>query len=178
MSAADRARSLLESAETRADIRRLAPALDADPRLRAAVLAEGRRRGAQLPDEAETWPARRLLRVARAREAAARQRSNPVHRDEPFACGHCGIAVPPHGRTARDHCPACLRSLHVDVVPGDRAADCGGLMDPVGMVLEGGTPVLTHRCRRCAAQRRVRAVLDGDLPDEWEAIVSLSVASS
>ncbi len=169
-----RAIDLLDAARTRGDIGRLAPLLDADEALRRAVWVVGRERGAPLDEEALRWPARRLLRVARNREAAARARSNPIARDEPFVCGHCGRAVPPHGRTARNHCPWCLRSRHVDVVPGDRASDCGGLMDPSSVELAGGRPVVVHRCRTCGATARVRALLDGDVPDDWSVIVSVS----
>lgn len=29
--------------------------------------------------------------------------------------------------------PNCLSSLHLDIEPGDREADCGGIMEPVGV---------------------------------------------
>ena len=35
------------------------------------------------------------------------------------------------GKSSRDHCPFCLCSLHLDVNPGDRASDCGGIMEPL-----------------------------------------------
>lgn len=170
-----RASELLDAATSRGAIKRLAAELDADPELRRAVLDEGRRRGATLPDEAIDWPAKRLLRVARAREAEARVRTNPIHRDEAFECAHCGTPVTPHGRTARDHCPRCLRSLHVDRIPGDRAADCGGILDPVAVDRRGEDWVIRYRCRVCGEQRSNRALLDGDPPDDWEAVVALSV---
>ena len=49
-----------------------------------------------------------------------------------FTCKVCGRPVSPDtaGSAHRNHCPNCLTSLHVDEEPGDRAADCGGLMDP------------------------------------------------
>lgn len=169
-----RARALLDSATGRGLIKRLATALDHDPALRAAVVAEGNRRGAELPDDAIEWPSARLLRRARAREADARQRTNPIHRDEGFACLHCGADVPPVGHTARDHCPKCLRSLHVDVVPGDRASGCGGVMDPVGAELVAGQVVLLYRCRSCGHPHRVRAIVDGPTPDDWEKVVRIS----
>ena len=52
---------------------------------------------------------------------------------EAFTCRCCGRLVTPDGAASahRNHCPNCLTSLHVDVEPGDRAADCGGLMEPV-----------------------------------------------
>ncbi|WDF05905.1 RNHCP domain-containing protein [Shouchella hunanensis] len=30
----------------------------------------------------------------------------------------------------RNHCPFCLYSKHQDIIPGDRASTCGGLMEP------------------------------------------------
>lgn len=169
---------ILDAARRRADVKRLASELDGDPELRMAVWEEGRRRGVALEEAALDWSARRLLRVARGRSAEAQRRRNPIHVDEGFDCAHCGKAVPPHGRTARNHCPWCLRSVHVDVVPGDRAADCGGILDPVRMELAGGTPTLTHVCRRCRAERRVRVLRDGDVPDDWSAVIKLSAGEA
>ena len=60
------------------------------------------------------------------------------YRDHPcadsFTCKVCGRLVVPEGAGSghRNHCPNCLASLHVDEAPGDRAADCGGIMEPVG----------------------------------------------
>ena len=46
----------------------------------------------------------------------------------------------------------CLGSLHVDLEPGDRASDCGGIMDPVTVwVRKGGEWAVIHRCKRCGA---------------------------
>ncbi len=171
-----RAAELLAAATSRGAIKRLAAELDADAGLRRAVLLEGRARGVELPDEAVDWPAKKLLRLARGREAESRVRGNPIRRDEAFVCAHCGLEVPAHGRTARDHCPSCLRSLHVDVVPGDRAADCGGVLDPVGVDRRGEDWVIQYRCRVCGGARTNRALLDGDPPDDWQAVVALSVA--
>src|SRR3954452_24116834 len=61
---------------------------------------------------------------------------------EDFTCGNCGAAVRGNGYT--NHCPRCLWSRHVDVDPGDRAADCGALMRPVGVLFEGDQHVLVH----------------------------------
>lgn len=172
---AERAAALLAATEgaSRGLVKRLAEALDGDSGLRGAVIALGRRRGADLPAGAEAWPAKRVLRRCRAREADARERTNPIHRDEGFTCVHCGADVPPHGRTARDHCPHCLRSVHVDVVPGDRAAGCGGVLDPVGVEVRGDVAMIRYTCRTCGASRVNRAVRDGSPPDDWEAVIAL-----
>jgi DNA-directed RNA polymerase subunit RPC12/RpoP len=170
----ERAAALLDAVKSKADAKRLASAVDADPALRRAVLQAARQRGVDLPDEALQWPAKKLLRRARGADVAAQRRTNPVARDEAFDCAHCGAAVRPARRTARDHCPRCLHSLHVDVVPGDRAADCGGLLVPVDAVRKGDRFHLTYRCRRCGEERHNRALLDVDDPDDWEALVALT----
>jgi len=75
-----------------------------------------------------------------------------IKRVEDFNCEHCGAAVVGNGYT--NHCPVCLWGKHVDVDPGDRAATCGGLMEPIA--LEGSSPhyVILHRCVRCGRERR------------------------
>ena len=52
-----------------------------------------------------------------------------------FVCKVCGRTVIPEnaGSDHRNHCPNCLSSLHVDIDPGDRASDCGGIMEPVAV---------------------------------------------
>jgi len=107
-------------------------------------------------------PPERLLRRAAGREQQARRRSNPIAINERFTCVHCGFEVPPApGSAVRNHCPRCLRSLHVDGdVPGDRTATCRGLMDPEDPVLSEGEFRITHRCRRCGFTRRNRLAPD------------------
>ncbi|TNE86776.1 MAG: RNHCP domain-containing protein [Deltaproteobacteria bacterium] len=163
---------MLARVKTRGDAKRVGTEIDRldDRNLRLALVEEGRARGAELPDEAVGWPGKRLVRRALARDGEAQVRRNPIAVDESFACGHCGREVPPGGRTARNHCPFCLYSLHVDVVPGDRAADCGGLLAPVGASFAHDTWTLVHRCERCGAERRVRALLDVDVPDDMTAL--------
>lgn len=73
---------------------------------------------------------------------------------EDFECGHCGRAVRGTGYT--NHCPRCLWSRHVDVLPGDRLAECGGLMEPVGVLFEGGEYTLAQRCVECGRMWRNR----------------------
>ena len=54
---------------------------------------------------------------------------------ESFTCKSCGREVVPTGAGSnhRNHCPNCLCSQHLDIEPGDRAADCGGLMEPIAV---------------------------------------------
>lgn len=71
---------------------------------------------------------------------------------EDFVCENCGAFVKGDGYT--NHCPHCLWSKHVDVNPGDRAATCLGLMEPVR--LEGASPSyrILHRCLKCGYEKR------------------------
>ena len=56
------------------------------------------------------------------------------------------------GTKHRNHCPSCLWSRHLDdEVPGDRAADCAGSMEPIAVTVRGdGEWALVHRCGGCA----------------------------
>ena len=66
------------------------------------------------------------------------------------------------GTRHRNHCPSCLWSRHVDDdVPGDRASDCGGSMEPIGVtVRDDGEWALVHRCTACATLRSNRIAGD------------------
>ncbi len=80
-----------------------------------------------------------------------------------FTCKQCGRPVFPDGAGSghRNHCPNCLVSLHVDIEPGDRQSDCGGLMDPIAVwVRRGGEWAVIHRCRRCGALSSNRTAAD------------------
>lgn len=81
---------------------------------------------------------------------------------EDFTCEHCGNSVVGGGYT--NHCPKCLWSRHVDVHPGDRAAVCGGMMEPVA--LEGTSPdySVLHRCVACGFERKNK-VSESDDPE-------------
>jgi len=71
---------------------------------------------------------------------------------EDFVCENCGFAVSGNGYT--NHCPKCLWSKHVDVNPGDRAEECGGMMKPVGAVLIGGEYSILQQCQKCGFERK------------------------
>lgn len=80
-----------------------------------------------------------------------------------FTCKVCGrLAVAEGaGSSHRNHCPNCLGSLHVDEEPGDRASDCGGIMDAIGVwVKKGGEWAIIHRCRRCGKLSSNRIAAD------------------
>lgn len=80
-----------------------------------------------------------------------------------FTCALCGrlVTAGNAGSAHRNHCPYCLSSLHLDVEPGDRAADCGGIMEPVSVwVRKGGEWAVIHRCRRCGCLSSNRVAAD------------------
>jgi len=80
---------------------------------------------------------------------------------EDFTCLHCATPVAGDGYT--NHCPVCLWSRHVDVHPGDRAADCRAPMEPINVVYERGRYVIVHFCTGCTECRRCRAASDDDV---------------
>lgn len=93
-------------------------------------------------------------------------------RQEAFCCQSCGEEVTPLAEgTYRDHCPRCLFGKHVDVNPGDRAADCGGALEPVGLVGRIGREQILYRCCACGAERRNRPAPDDD-PDRLVELAS------
>ena len=95
--------------------------------------------------------------------------------DEGFFCAHRGKWVPPLGYSSRNHCPFCLWSLHVDINPGDRLSECGGLMEPVSAEPDAKKGyVITHRCVKCGAVRRNRAALSGEQSDDILKIIRLT----
>ena len=69
--------------------------------------------------------------------------------DEAFVCINCGNEVKALGYTARDHCPKCLYSVHVDINPGDRKADCGGLLEPIAIENFKGNYKIIYKCQKC-----------------------------
>ena len=88
-------------------------------------------------------------------------KTHPCH--ETFVCKVCGRTVVPYGAGSdhRNHCPYCLSSQHLDREPGDRAADCGGVMEPIAVwVRKNGEWALVHRCRICGALSSNRIAAD------------------
>lgn len=96
-----------------------------------------------------------------------------------FSCKNCGRLMTPAGAGTdhRNHCSNCLCSLHVDDEPGDRASDCGGIMEPVAVwARKNGEWAIIHRCRRCGTFRSNRIAAD-DNPMKLMSIAMRPVAS-
>lgn len=71
---------------------------------------------------------------------------------EDFVCEHCSFEVKGNGYT--NHCPICLWSKHVDINPGDRKAECQGMMKPVGVEGTTNKYVVVNRCEVCGYEKR------------------------
>ena len=80
-----------------------------------------------------------------------------------FRCAHCGYIVSGarwlSGVNNRNHCPYCLRSLHLDLYSsGDRLSACKALMHPIALTTKHnrnkyssgpGELMLVHLCAVC-----------------------------
>lgn len=91
--------------------------------------------------------------------------------DEPFKCENCGKEIKPLGYTARDHCPHCLYSKHVDINPGDRLEECRGLLKPIG--IEKGKKAdykIIYECQKCHKIRKNVSAKD----DYFDEIIKIS----
>lgn len=95
---------------------------------------------------------------------------NFTMRDEKFVCESCGKKVSPLGYTARDHCPYCLYSKHVDIMPGDRKNTCLGLLKPVGIEKFKDTYKILYRCEKCGEFHKNIMAKD----DNMDLIIELS----
>ncbi len=89
-----------------------------------------------------------------------------------FVCLNCGHQNSPAPQTCRNHCQLCLFSRHVDLqIPGDRASDCLGLLEPVGLDQSGKKGfIILHKCLKCGHESRNLTSPD----DNFDAIIKLS----
>lgn len=89
-------------------------------------------------------------------------------RKEDFVCEKCGAEVLGSGYT--NHCPECLWCKHVDINPGDRASECGGMMAPVAVETKGDKHILVHRCEKCAFERKNKV----EENDDFEQVLKIA----
>ena len=90
--------------------------------------------------------------------------------DEEFVCTVCNKNVSPLGYTARDHCPYCLCSLHVDINPGDRTNNCKGILRPLGVEKYKDSYKILYKCERC--HKTHKNIMASD--DDMEMIIEIS----
>lgn len=95
---------------------------------------------------------------------------NFTMRDEEFICENCGEKVNPLGYTARDHCPYCLCSKHLDIMPGDRQNKCHGILKPIGIEKFKDTYKILYKCEKCHESHKNIMAKD----DNMDLIIELS----
>ena len=96
---------------------------------------------------------------------------NFTMKDEEFICEKCGKNVTKLNYTARDHCPYCLYSKHVDILPGDRKNTCLGLLKPIGIEKFKDTYKIIYKCEKCGQLHKNIIAKD----DDMDLIIKLSV---
>lgn len=95
-------------------------------------------------------------------------------RDEKFICENCGEMVEKLNYTARDHCPFCLFSKHVDINPGDRLNSCQGLLKPIGIEKYRDSFKIIYKCQKCKENHK--NIMSND--DNMDLIIELSKNNS
>ena len=100
--------------------------------------------------------------------------------DESFICENCGKEVTRLGYTARDHCPFCLYSKHLDINPGDRENTCKGLMRPIGIEKFKNSYKIIYSCDKChELHKNIKPVLNDlkqmllntlEMEEEWKIV--------
>ena len=83
--------------------------------------------------------------------------------DEKFICENCNKNVEKLNYSARDHCPYCLFSKHVDINPGDRNNQCQGLLEPVDIEKFKSTYKIVYKCQKCNVLHKNIMADDDDL---------------
>lgn len=91
--------------------------------------------------------------------------------DDEFTCENCGKKVNKLNYSARDHCPYCLYSKHVDINPGDRLNACKGMLRPVGIEKYKNTYKILYKCEKCKEIHKNICAND----DNMDLIIELSI---
>ncbi|MGE4444063.1 MAG: RNHCP domain-containing protein [Candidatus Altimarinota bacterium] len=84
--------------------------------------------------------------------------------NENFTCENCGKIIEKHPEgSARNHCPFCLYSKHLDKdFPGDRLSECEAMMEPVGIDHKKNKGwMIKHKCKKCKKE-----ILNKVAPDD------------
>lgn len=91
-------------------------------------------------------------------------------KDENFICQVCKKEITKLNYTARDHCPHCLCSIHVDVFPGDRMCECKGILEPIGVEKNKKGMQIVYKCSKCGEIKKNIVAID----DDMDKIIELS----
>ena len=92
--------------------------------------------------------------------------------NEEFDCQNCGHKNPKLAGSCRNHCRACLYSLHLDLEnPGDRLSKCHSLMKPTTITKNKKKGwMIRHQCLKCGKEILNKAADD----DDFDKIIALS----
>jgi len=90
--------------------------------------------------------------------------------DEEFICEKCSSKVSKLLYSARDHCPYCLYSKHLDINPGDRLNSCKGSLKPIGIEKFKDTFKIIYACEKCHEKHKNKVSDD----DNFDEILKLS----
>lgn len=91
--------------------------------------------------------------------------------NEAFSCENCWEDISPHPTwSARNHCPNCLYSKHLDKgFPWDRASECYGLMKPTWKDHRKNKGwMIVHECLKCWKIIPNRLAEDDDQEIFWK----------
>lgn len=91
-----------------------------------------------------------------------------VKNKEDFICENCKAFIKGNGYT--NHCHMCFYSKHVDINPGDRLAECGGLMKPISVQGSINNITVTHQCQLCSFTRNNK-LQEGDSLEKLAEII-------
>lgn len=84
--------------------------------------------------------------------------------DENFKCEVCGNEVKKLGYTARDHCPKCLSSKHLDNNPGDRKSNCHGILKPIAIeTSKKDNYKIVYVCDKCGEIKKNKVASDDNM---------------
>ena len=98
-----------------------------------------------------------------------------IKNDNSFICVNCGKEVPKLEYTSRNHCPHCLHSLHVDIIPGDRKNTCRGVLKPIAVENSAKKVyVIVFKCDKCGQVSRNKSAED----DDFEKMLEISRLNS
>ena len=98
-----------------------------------------------------------------------------IKNDNSFVCVNCGKEVPKLEYTSRNHCPHCLHSLHVDIIPGDRKNTCRGVLKPIAVENNAKKGyVIVFKCEKCGQVSRNKSAED----DDFEKMLEISRLNS
>lgn len=94
-----------------------------------------------------------------------------------FVCENCSQTILPLSNGSyRNHCPFCLYSKHMDIIPGDRNNMCHGLLRPIGVKYHSKKGIqIVHKCVKCGEVKVNIIAEDIKQPDDIDIILKLKV---